>query len=87
MNLMRTEHATRFLELQERLGPTRIREIEAQESHAAELRRHTEALEEQRRANNPLKQAIDQKFAQQFLPKPLNIVVGNGGSFERVKPN
>jgi hypothetical protein len=50
------------LVLQESLSPTRIREIEAQERHAAELQRHTDALEREERANTPVQQALRAAF-------------------------
>jgi hypothetical protein len=78
--IWKSEH-DKVLVLQESLSPTRIREIEAQESHAAELRRHTDELEAQRTTKR-----MDD-FRERFLapPPPLNIVVGTGSSFERVK--
>jgi hypothetical protein len=44
------------------LSPARFREIEAQEIHAAELRRHTDALEREGRANTPTQLALKAAF-------------------------
>jgi hypothetical protein len=59
--IWKSEH-DKVLALQESLSPTRIREIEAQESHAAELRRHTDALEREERANTPIQLALKAAF-------------------------
>jgi hypothetical protein len=59
--IWKSEH-DKVLVLQESLSPTRIREIEAQEKHAAELQRHTDALEREERANTPIQLALKAAF-------------------------
>jgi hypothetical protein len=67
----------RVVALAGQLAPIKQREIHAQETHALELRRHTEELETQRTA------AERDRLRSQFLapPRPLNIEVGKEGSF------
>jgi hypothetical protein len=59
--LWKIEH-DKVLALQDRLNPTKIREIEAHERHAAELSRHTDALEREERANTPVQLALKAAF-------------------------
>jgi hypothetical protein len=76
----KVEH-DKVLQFEQTVDPVKTREIEATENHAEELRRHTAELEAQRQSKR-----MD-RFREQFLapPRPLNIVVGTGGSFERLK--
>jgi hypothetical protein len=53
------------------LSPARLREIEAQEIHAAELRRHTDALEREQSANSPIQRAIRAAFEHKAPIKEL----------------
>jgi hypothetical protein len=53
------------------LSPARLREIEAQEKHAAELRRHTDALEREERANTPIQRAFRAAFEHRAPVKEL----------------
>jgi|ERR1700733_6160460 len=81
--IWKSEH-DKVLVLQETLNPTKIREIEARENETFELRRRNDAIEEERRANSPVGKQISRIMDSISTPRPLNIVVGHGGSFERV---
>jgi len=50
----------------ETVKPIRLREIEAQENHAEQLRRHTDALEQERQSSTPVQLALKRAFE----PKP-----------------
>jgi hypothetical protein len=78
--IWKIEH-DQVLALQEKLSPARLREIDVQEVHAMELRRHTDELETQRRTKQ-----MD-KIRERLLapPRPINIVVGAGLPFEQTK--
>lgn len=56
------------------LSPARLREIEAQEIHAAELRRHTDALEREERANTPIQLALKAAFEHKGQAQVRHIV-------------
>jgi hypothetical protein len=62
-----------------------VRELQAQHDATTALREHTEELVRQREANSPARKQIDRWMENISIPRPLNIVVGTGGSFERVK--
>jgi hypothetical protein len=87
-----TVEREKVIDLEAKLGPIKIREIEAQEAHAMELRRHAEALE--RQYTPPVIENMIEAMRQKGRvalglerdPNALKILVENTPEFEQVQP-
>lgn len=77
--------------LEAQLGATKLREIEAQETHTAELRRHTDALERQYRPPalenmiESMRVKENDALSSTCDPNALKIVHANSPEFEKVQ--